>query len=191
MGETVTMTVIDASHPATSGLKGQKLRGAYFGASWRPLEGSHPRTLATLEDGTAAMVANTFGRGETLLIGSFLGLGTHPTVNANDQTLIRNLVEWAKVKPALRIDTEGGLGVEAIVRRTENGPILFLLNPTTQSREFSVGLESKGDGDIDAREFISGKTQRLPVRAGKISFRQTLGAQSVAVWDLNKGAVQQ
>jgi beta-galactosidase len=183
MSDAVAMRVADDAHPAVAGLSGKALKGAYFAASWRAIEGATPQVLARLNDGTPAIVANAYGRGEGILIGSFLGLGTHPALDANDRTFIRNLTQWAGIEPMLHSDPVES-GIEATLRQGPESSLLFLINPDKQERRATSQLRSDRSGGFDSRELLSGRTSRLSGADGKISLDVTLPAQGVEVIEI-------
>lgn len=188
MGDAIPMTVTQADHPALAGLSGKALKGAYFGAAWRVA--GDAQVLATLADGAPVIVANRFGKGETVLVGSFLGLGTHPTLDANDRAFIVNLTRWAGIEPMMTCrGTLDSPAPEAVLRVAGDTRLLFLINPGTEARRADVTLaaiaaatsQSTAGTTLRARDLLSDDVFEVKAAEAGQHLDCTLAPQSVRV----------
>ena len=89
------------------------------------------------DDGRAAAVEHQFGKGRTLLMGTFAGGGYYLHHSASEKAFFARLLEWAKVQPALQ---NGAQGTEARLHTGAGGTYLYLVNPEREPRQMRVTL---------------------------------------------------
>jgi beta-galactosidase len=150
--------------PALSSLAGRDVPGLVFAEHFAPAAGA--RVLATWTSGTSlppsreasadrrslgvggqarpapAIVSNTFGKGQAILVGSFISAAydQDPDKNAAAGDLLRALVDLAGVTPLVRIgDAPAGL-VEARLLEAGHALVLIALNHDTAPHEASITL---------------------------------------------------
>jgi len=92
---------------------GESIVAAAFEEDLVPLTGS--RVLARFPGGGAAMVENTYGRGKTVLVGSFPGLAYQRKHDPSTRQLFLSLAEAAGVTPEVEVSGPGTSQLE--VRR--------------------------------------------------------------------------
>lgn len=156
MGESVPIKISGESHPAVAGLANETIKGSYFAESFETLPGAEAKVLATLEDDSPAIVASRHGQGETLMIGSFLGLGSHPNWTENNRKFIRNLAEWARVTPRLTrtLTTKADPPLEVTFRSLPDGGLLFVVNPAMQPQKAAIRIRMDADGAYTLRDLL-------------------------------------
>src|SRR5690606_22432480 len=108
-------------------------------------DGKNTKTLATLEDGTAAIVTSTFGKGKTMYVGSFLALANsrgslwdqstqrltvQDQANKNTNQFLMGLVEWAGIERPFTASQLGSADNPLVIRLHENqgGYLMYILN---------------------------------------------------------------
>jgi beta-galactosidase len=177
------LAVSDASHPLTTGLT--SLRGELYASTVTPF-GDRARVLATY-NGEPAIVANGFGRGETLFIGSYIGWGNHPEQNPANTAFVSRLARWAGVEKPASTSLDGALDRPVVARLQEGnqGNLLFLINhhPETQSPAVTVRVP---DGTYALTELVSGRQQSAAARNGALDFVTSLEGQDVQVWSIRR-----
>ena len=157
---------------------GTKLRGSLFQESLAPAEGA--RVIARFADGTPAIVANDFGRGRMLTIGTFFGSAYE---NDRDETLakfLRSAVEWAGVKPPVE-----PTGLE--IRRMTNGAdtIVVAFNHATARSSEPIRLSLR-DGSYRVRDLESGKVSDIATEGGKLTIARDIEANDVWVGQITR-----
>jgi beta-galactosidase len=70
-------------------------------------------------------VEHQFGKGRTLLIGTFAGGGYYLHHSATEKAFFNGLLQWANAQPALRSDTPG---TQARLHTGVGGTYLYLVN---------------------------------------------------------------
>ncbi len=91
------------------------------------------RVLARFEDGEAAIVENSYGKGKAILIGSFAALHFHRRGDNATQQLLTGLARAAGVSPDVEVS---GTGIKSIEIRRLVGPrgqIVFAFNHATKN----------------------------------------------------------
>jgi beta-galactosidase len=88
---------LTSSHQLTSSIKsGDYLKGTGFAESFHVYEGTDAKIIAVLKDKSPCIVANNYGKGKTLIIGTFLGMANHLKPDKNTNQFLLNLIDWAK-----------------------------------------------------------------------------------------------
>jgi beta-galactosidase len=185
--DNVRMVIDDSTHPALTRLKkGDDLKGAQFAESVEVLPGKGAKVLAHLDDGTPAVTSSTFGKGQTLFIGSFLGLANQPAYRNNNQFLL-GLLDWARVIKPVKTSQDGldpELPVEARIQTNADGLVLFLINHGKVAKQATVDVSVEKDGDFSLTEVLRRQTLRKASAGKMLSFAREIPAKQVEVWDI-------
>jgi beta-galactosidase len=112
--------------------------------------GPAARVVARFDDGTAAGIVSGFGRGKTLMLGSYVSAAAQSTPTPEAERLFAGLVEWAGVTLPIRVS---GDIIEA--RHLESGrdALLFLFNHGRAATKSTVWLR-RDRGEYDVRDLI-------------------------------------
>ena len=122
---------------AFAGLEsGAKLRGALFEETLEPTNAG-AKVLARFADGTPAMVANSFGKGKMLAIGTFIGTRFELDRDENLAKFLRGVLDWSGVKT--RVTTTAPLEVRLL--RSGASTLVFAFNHATEPVESSISIE--------------------------------------------------
>jgi beta-galactosidase len=192
--EAVNVVVEDTSSPALARLKkGDALRGAQFAESVEVIPGSSAKVLARLEDGTPAMTTSTYGKGQTLFVGSFLGLASAPANRATVQFLL-GLLDWSRVQRPFTTSLDGvdaETPLEARLQEHAGGRLLFLINHGKSPRNVTVKLDSPDGGSFALREILRGERLQQQASGNTLTLTRAIPAKQVEVWDITAaGAVR-
>jgi beta-galactosidase len=142
----------DLNENLTLKVRGAQIRGRYYIQSYT-LDGG---TLAgSYEDGRVAAAEHSFGKGRTLLLGTFPGGGYYLHHDAGGKAFFAGLLEWANVEPALRSNAPG---TQARLHAGAGGTYLYVVNPAREPREVVVTLAS-GYGPFNTAEDIWNKAK--------------------------------
>ncbi|HEY3244189.1 MAG TPA: beta-galactosidase [Phycisphaerae bacterium] len=187
MAEKVPITVCDDTHPAHSEFKtGDTLAGTYLAEALAPLSARETQLLARLSDESPVIVASSFGKGQTLFVGSFLGLAQQQTPSAANRRWILGLLLWAEVVPPIICTSERPENPKPSIRLHESpgGFVVFVLNYDDKPQRFRLELRLP-DSHFSWRDLIThetGTVERTPATA--MSLQLTVPARDVRVLSL-------
>jgi beta-galactosidase len=115
-------------------VKGMQVYGRYFHQEYE----LHGGTAAGhYSNGNIAAVEHTFGRGKTLLIGSFPGSGYYLHHGPATKELFAGFLSIADVTPRLKCSDSS---VQARLHQGDGGSYLWITNPTQVARPVTVSL---------------------------------------------------
>ncbi|MFN7995121.1 MAG: beta-galactosidase [Bryobacteraceae bacterium] len=154
---------------------GESLPGVWYEETLAPL-GSQARIAAKFSNGNAAAVISTYGKGKTLMLGSYLGSAYEKQRDPALGRFYAALLEWAGV--TLPITTDPA----AEVRYLESGrdTLLFAFNHTAQGVEPAIRLRAKG-GSYGGVDLVTGKSVDVSAEPGRIMIRGKIGPSDVWV----------
>src|SRR5262249_413034 len=116
------------------------------------------------QGGRIAAVEHTFGKGRTLLIGTFPGGGYYLRHSADGRRFFASLLDWAKVTPRVRLEAAG---LQAPLREGAGGKYLWVVNPERPPRTALVSLPVaavRGEDLWGSRKVsVSGRTVQVEV----------------------------
>ena len=139
ISDSITLTVMNA-----------KVYGSYFRQQYQISGGEEAGQFA---NGTIAAVTHRFGKGRTLLIGSFPGAGYYHHHEAATKELFASFLKLAVIEPLLRTDN---CSVQARLHDGAGGTHLWVTNPTWTDQSVSIVL-GRGVGDFRSAEDVWGK----------------------------------
>jgi len=152
-------------------VRGSKIDGRYFLQEYLAEEGS---VVGTFDNGSAAAVENKFGKGKTLLIGTFPGAGYYRHHSAETRKFFAGLLEWGNV--AQRVNSSDP-DVKARLHEGTGGKYLWVVNPTRTSREVTIRLTPMDAGLQVSNDLWNGK----PAKLNDNTIKVTVGDRDVAV----------
>jgi beta-galactosidase len=156
-------------------------RGSVLPARWykETLEpaGSGAKVVARFEDGAPAAVLSSFGKGRTLMLGSYVSASAQSTPTLEAERFFRGLLQWAAVQFPVSVT---GSPVEA--RYTESGreTLLFVFNHAKGSARSQVSLRRE-PGRFRVTNMIDGSAVALESDTDGIALRVDLPANGVQV----------
>jgi beta-galactosidase len=139
----------DLSEKLMLEVNGNKIYGRYFRQDYD----LHGGTMAgQYANGNVAAVANTFGKGKTLLIGSFPGSGYYLHHGEETRALFAGFLQLAGVVPAIAIDDNT---VQARLHQGEGGTHIWVTNSARAAKKVTVTV-AEGAGPFRSAEDIWG-----------------------------------
>jgi beta-galactosidase len=187
MSDKVAMKIMTNTHPATKGFaENDSLKGAYFAESLEPMKNSSAQVLASLDDGTPGMIASKNGKGETILLGSFLGMANHPDADQNNNQFLMNFLDWAKIARPFSTPHDGKIDapVEVRMQTNSNGWLLFVINHSENDEAVNIKINANKDQAFTSREIISNRKFILNSKNKILNLDTQIGRRSVEVWDI-------
>jgi beta-galactosidase len=187
MRDSVSISITNDSHPATSNLeKGDILTGTLYGKSVVPLENRQIEVLARMDDGNPAIVSSKYGKGEAMLIGSYLGMANHPEPDLVNEKFFMNLLEWAEIQRPYTTSHDGNKESQVEVRLQTNpkGYVLYVINHSDTVERVSVNLKTGDNRNYTTRDLIIGQESRVRSRDNILRLNTTIDAKQVKVWEI-------
>lgn len=151
-GESHVEFMPDISDNLTFELNGSRIFGRYFRQEYKVSTGS---AVGKYSDGTIAAVQNRFGKGRTLLMGSFPGAGYFLHHSPATREAFAALLQMADVTPVTRISDAS---LQSRLHRGPGGAYLWVTNPTRDSRKVGISLAPEA-GKFTAGEDLWGKQE--------------------------------
>jgi beta-galactosidase len=124
----------DLLEKLTLTVRGMRTPGRYFIQAYEPRAGT---AAGAYDDGRVAAVEHRFGKGRTLLIGTFPGGGYFLRPSSEGKRFFASLLEWAKVEPRLRTVAPG---MQARLHTAAGGAYLWVVNPNRAAQTAMVTI---------------------------------------------------
>jgi beta-galactosidase len=185
MRESLSLAITGAKHPALAGMKaGDLLKGSLHVQSLKPLERSSVEVLATTPQGQPAIVSNSFGKGQAMLAGTYLGMANFPEPDLFNDRFLANLVEWAKIERPFTTSLDGRRSSQVEVRLQENrkGYILFIINHSDREEEIEIELKTSAGGHFIIRDIINETETRQRSSGNLLKLKSKIDRKQVFVW---------
>jgi beta-galactosidase len=185
--EDVSLEIVNNAHPATAQMQtGEKLKGSVYAKSVLPLENHKVEVLGRLEDGTATIVSSRYGKGEAILVGSYLGMSNHPVSEPINEKFFMNLLEWAKVDRPFITSHDGNTDsqIEVRLQNNEHGYVLYVINHGEKVEKVSVDLFTKGNDNFHVRDVLTNEGNRIRAKNNVLKLDASLDAKQIKVWDI-------
>ncbi len=185
MGERVPMIIKTISHPVIDDLApGDTLYGANFAESLELTAAQTGKVLAHFSDGTPCLISNRYGKGETLFIGTFLGMANHQKANANNEKLLLALSKWAGIQRPYTSDLDGvkETPVEIRMRSTEKGYLLFLINHGETKTSVSVDVQVSESKTYKILDILEQQRREHEAGNNRLSLTAALTSKEVKVF---------
>lgn len=157
------------------------------------------------------MVASSYGDGETLFIGSFVGAGTHQadvtpdlgtttteTVNTGmpsagafvmprqNTDFILGLVDWAGIERPVTTNIDGQTNppLTARLHETPTGYLLFLVNYNADPTDVEVEVVVNADGGWSLRELTTEERRNVTADGHRVRLQTHVDGRGVQVWEM-------
>lgn len=153
MSNEVAMRISNNKHVAMSNLlPADILKGAWFAESLSAI-GNKADVLALFEDDSPCIISNSFGKGKTIFIGTFFGLGLHQYNHPINNIFLLNLLNWANIDLPLKSSHDGNTNspVEIRLQKNTKGLLLFVINHSKTLEDIKIDLKMDKD---DAYTFL-------------------------------------
>ncbi|HXW04445.1 MAG TPA: beta-galactosidase [Vicinamibacterales bacterium] len=170
--------VIQWTDSRLAGVKpGDRLPARWYKEVLEPLTSS-ARVVARFEDGTAAAVMSQYGRGRTLLLGSYVSAAYQSTPTPEGERFFGALLGWADVAAPVTVT---GAPLEARLLESGGSTLLFLFNHHRQASARSDVQLRGAPGELVAEDLVSGRTVALTRAAGGVRIAVDVAPADVRV----------
>jgi beta-galactosidase len=117
---------------------GQTVPGNAYEEELEPLGGA--RVLARFSNGQPAMISNSWGKGETIFIGSFVALGYYQQTNPSARQLFLSLAHAAGVSDDIGVTGAGTQDVETRRLISDHEQLLFVFNHSKKAADSNISV---------------------------------------------------
>jgi beta-galactosidase len=155
---------------------GDTLPARWYKETLEPLSPS-ARVVAQFADGAPAAVMSTFGKGKTLMLGSYVSAAAQSSPTPEAERFFAGLLEWAGVRLPIRV---AGAPIEARHLESGSSTLLFLFNHAKQEARSEVTMRLAA-GDYAAIDLVTGQTVELRPVADGVSVSVILPPSGVQV----------
>jgi beta-galactosidase len=155
---------------------GDTLPARWYKETLEPLSPS-ARVVARFADGAPAAVMSTFGKGKTLMLGSYVSAAAQSSPTPEAERFFAGLLAWAGVELPIRTS---GATIEARHLESGSSTLLFLFNHAMQEARSEVTLR-RSPGDYTAIDLVTGRTVELRRGADAVGTSVVLPPSSVQV----------
>jgi hypothetical protein len=166
------------------GLKqGDRLRARWYEETLEPI-GANARVVARFENGNAAAVQGTYGKGRTLLLGSYISAAYQTSPTEDVERFYGGLLAWAGVASPV---TTSGAVMEVRHLESGNDVVVFIFNHGTARATSTISLRL-GQSGYSARNLVTGESVEAARDATGLRFDITLDPRDVRVLHLARAA---
>jgi beta-galactosidase len=155
---------------------GDTLPARWYKETLEPLSPS-ARVVAQFADGAPAAVMSTFGKGKTLMLGSYVSAAAQSSPTPESERFFAGLLEWAGVQLPIRTS---GAPIEARHLQSGSSTLLFLFNHAKQEARSEVALRL-APRDYVATDLVTGETVELGRAVDGVNLRVVLPPGGVQV----------
>jgi beta-galactosidase len=183
-------TIRPAEHPALSiqnstelpGMsQGQTVPGDGCEEELEPVGGA--QVLARFSDGSPAIVANSWGKGKAIFIGSFVALGYHKHANQSAKQLFLSLARAAGISEEIGVTGAGTQDLEVRRLVSNHEQLLFVFNHSRQTADATISIALPWPAR-QARDLLNDNSLPLQNENGRQLLRKKLASNETWVVSL-------
>jgi beta-galactosidase len=156
---------------------GSVLPARWYEETLEPLV-EQAQVVAEFENGGAAAIASTYGRGKTLMLGSFVSGAYQTTPTPEAERFFAGLLQWAGVEFPVEVS---GAKVEVQTLSSGNETLLFVFNHEKQPGDSVIALNLAGR----VHDLITGRTTQAKAEGGKLRIPVSLQPRDVRVFRIS------
>jgi beta-galactosidase len=185
--ERVSLKICETDHPVMNGIApGSRFTGAHFGEALEPLADAETEVLARLEESSPVVVAGRFGEGQTLLVGTFLGLAQCQAPEDLRERFFINLLGWAGVsRPVtISVDDPRETPISVHLHTLSDGHLMFLINGGSAEESIVASVRTRETVDHVCLDVTTDESRRISPVEGEIVIETRVGPGVARVFSL-------
>jgi beta-galactosidase len=136
---------------------GDVLPARWYEETLEPLSPA-ARAVATFANGNPAAVMSTYGKGKTLMLGSYVSAAYETTPTPAVERFYGALLDWAGVVQTLKAT---GARIEARMLETPTGPLVFVFNHNPRPAATTLTLPPGAATDLITGQRVGSPTKTL------------------------------
>ncbi|SFS45446.1 beta-galactosidase [Porphyromonadaceae bacterium NLAE-zl-C104] len=187
MRDDIRFTITDENHPALQGFdENSKLTGSLYVQSLKLLDNSDAKILASTGQGQPTIVSNRYGKGESMLVGTYMGMANFSKINPDNDKFFVNLLNWAKIERPFTTTLDGRSSnqVEVRLQDKKDGYLLFIINHSSESEEIGVELNIGSNGTYTVRDIINETIKKAYSIDNKLIINSRIDSKGVHIIEL-------
>ncbi|OGD21519.1 MAG: hypothetical protein A2W03_12120 [Candidatus Aminicenantes bacterium RBG_16_63_16] len=146
---------------------GDKLDTLFFEETF-DLLGNKGRVLAEFEDGRPAVIQSAHGKGQALIVGSFIASAYHHFQNPNNGKFLAGLFEWLKLSRPVEVNAaEKDAFIETRLLAGDGYRVLLAFNRSEKKTAADFAVAIPGEA-YRARNLETGEEVPAVVRGGRL-----------------------
>jgi beta-galactosidase len=159
---------------------GETLPARWYEETLEPL-GPRAQVVATFPSGDAAAVVSEFGKGKTLMLGSYVGAAYETRRDPAAPRFYAALLQWAGIEQPYTAE-----GAAPEIRALESGrdTLLFVFNHGKQPMEPTLSVRLRAAG-VQATDLVTGQSVDVREDAGRVRLHNRIAAEDVWVVKLS------
>lgn len=169
---------IDSSTELPGWSNNGKVSGAAFEEELEPSPGA--QVLGRFEDGEPAVIENSFGKGKTVLVGSFLALGYEQHPEAATQQFLLSLAKLAGVPSEVEISGPGTADIQVRRLVSDHEQIVFAFNESNDPADVTLSLDVPWTAE-HAVDWADDHDVAFQTQPGKVMFKKKFAPGEVWV----------
>lgn len=160
---------------------GSEIPGRWYEEVLEPLS-PEARVVATFENGEPAAVMSRFGKGRTLMLGSYVSAAYRSAPSKAAENFFAALLEWAGVESPFAVS-----GSPLEIRALESGRdlLLFAFNHRKEKASASIRFAAQAPS-VKAIDFLSGKAVPLSAEGARVRLDVSLDPLGVSVYRITR-----
>jgi beta-galactosidase len=189
MRDEINFILTDENHPAIQGFeKGSKLTGSLYNQSLSILGNSDVKILATNEQEQPTIVSTQYGKGESMLVGTYMGMANFQNFNKDNDRFFVNLLDWAKIKKPFTtsVDVRTSDQVEVRLQNTPDGYIVFAINHSSANEDVNIDLIVNLDGVYTLRDVINDTQVEVKSKGNILTIEMRVESKNVRVIEIKR-----
>jgi beta-galactosidase len=189
MRDEINFILTDENHPAIQGFeKGSKLTGSLYNQSLSILGNSDVKILATNEQEQPTIVSTQYGKGESMLVGTYMGMANFQNFNKDNDRFFVNLLDWAKIKKPFTtsVDVRTSDQVEVRLQNTPDGYIVFAINHSSANEDVNIDLIVNLDGVYTLRDVINDTQVEVKSKGNILTIEMGVESKNVRVIEIKR-----
>jgi beta-galactosidase len=127
--------------------QGETLKGSLHLETFSILNGSKTEILAESSEGDPVIVSNQYGKGKTLILGSYLGQATYSEDNGLNESFILNILDWANIERPYKTNLDGRKSnqVEIALQSFDDSFLLYIISHSENDESFEIELKTEAN----------------------------------------------
>jgi beta-galactosidase len=160
---------------------GDRLRARWYQETLEPL-GPQARVVAQFENGSAAAVLSMYGKGKTLMLGSYVSAAYQSTPTPEAERFYAGLLTWAGVTQPVSVS---GAPLEVRALAAGNDVVLFVFNHGPEKAAAAVSIAMPA-GNYTATDILVDRSVALTREEHAVRFNVSLDRDGVQVLRLER-----
>jgi beta-galactosidase len=161
--------------------KGDRLPGRWYKETLEPTSPT-ARVVGRFEDGSAAAVMSTYGKGRTVMIGSYVSAAYQSTPSPAVERFYGGLLDWAGVTLPV---TVAGAPLEVRYLESDADAVVVVFNHRSQPAVADVSLR-RAPGEYSAEDIITSRPLVVTRSGESVTVRAEVAAADVVVLRLTR-----